>query len=340
MLGVVSSVLAIATVALQLSKFAYETISSFRSQRQDVHDIQTDLATLTGVLELVHEQAKASPSDGRLEALRGPLSGCQTILRDIHESLAQCTRHAKDQRESVRTWLKLRYREKSFVEAKERLSSYKATLCIAFDTMSMRDREATQESLQELARLTDRTREELEDQLDQLQEQISTANGSLKATVEADRAHMQLCLKSLEEAQAVRESKAHIVVSENTATGANTHLIAGTDTTQPAFHLSVTHNRAEDGASMAAGVHSAEVLKALLQQSSAPMPVVSIVQMMQRGSFDPHSPAVQELLQRSAEGYRHGPVVTPGRIEEASDPRDRMLPVMREREDTVTGHET
>ena len=136
-LGAVSSVLAIATVTLQLSKSAYETISSFRSQRQDVSDVQSDLATLAGVLEFVGEQAKASPNDRRLEALRGPLSCCQTIVQDIHESLAQCTRHAQDQRGSVRTWLKLRYHEKGFVEAKERLSSYKATLCIALDTMNM-----------------------------------------------------------------------------------------------------------------------------------------------------------------------------------------------------------
>lgn len=136
-LGGVSSVLAIATAALQLSKSTYETISSFRSQRQDVTDIQVDLAALAVVLELVREQAENIPNSRYLGALRGPLSGCQTILQDIYDSLAKCTKHTKDHRESVRTWLKLRFREKSFTDAKERLSSYKATLCIAFDTINL-----------------------------------------------------------------------------------------------------------------------------------------------------------------------------------------------------------
>lgn len=136
-LGVVSSVLAIATVALQLSKSTYETISSFRSQRQDVTAIRTDLSALAVVLELVCEQARGSPNEQCLQVLREPLSGCQSILQDIHDSLAQCTKHATDGRDSLRTWLKLRHREKSFTEAKERLSSYKATLCIAFDTMHL-----------------------------------------------------------------------------------------------------------------------------------------------------------------------------------------------------------
>lgn len=136
-LGAVSSVLAIATVALQLSKSAHETIASFRSQRQDVADIHSDLGTLSVVLELIRDRAEGSPDDERLDVLRGPLSCCRTVLQDIHDSLAECTKHAKDQRESVRTWLKLRHREKSFTEAKQRLSSYKATLCVAFDTMNV-----------------------------------------------------------------------------------------------------------------------------------------------------------------------------------------------------------
>jgi len=168
---------------------------------------------------------------------------------------------------------------------------------------------------------------------------MRTAEGSLQAMLEADRAHMQSCLKSLEEAQAVRESKACIIVSENTASGTNTRLIAGTDTVQPNFQLSVTHNRAEEGASMAAGVHSAEVLKALLQQSAAPTPVVSVVQMMQTGSFDPHSPVVQELMQRPADWHSHGPAATSRSIEEAFVSPVRAVRAAGEREDTVTGHE-
>lgn len=102
-LGVVSSVLAIATVALQFSKSSHEIISSFRSQYQDVKDVQTDLANLASILEHVRIQAEGSLNDQRLEVLRGPILYCRTILQDIHESLIQYTKHAKDHRKSVRT---------------------------------------------------------------------------------------------------------------------------------------------------------------------------------------------------------------------------------------------
>lgn len=136
-LGVVASVLAIATAALQLSQSTYEIISSFRSQRKDVEEIQSDLSALNIVLELTREQAKGTSNDDRLKSLRGPLLCCQTILQEIHDMLKQSTKHSKDNRESVRTWLNLRHREKSFTDAKQRLSSYKSTLIIAIDSLNM-----------------------------------------------------------------------------------------------------------------------------------------------------------------------------------------------------------
>ena len=136
-LSVTSSVLAIATVAFQLSKSTYTTISSFRSQRQDVQAIQSDTAALAFVLELICRQIEKSPKDKHFDALKEPVLCCTTILKDIHDCLAECTRHAKNERDSVRTWLKLQFREKTFAEMKERLSSYKNTLCVAFDTINL-----------------------------------------------------------------------------------------------------------------------------------------------------------------------------------------------------------
>lgn len=199
-----------------------------------------------------------------------------------------------------------------------------------------RDRETTQTTLDELTKLTDRTREELEDQRDQLQDQIRTTEGAIQASLEAEQTQIQACLKSLQEAQAIRGRMPHIVVNNNEATGTNTRLIAGTDIARPDFYLTVTHNRAADGAAMGAGVHSAEVLKALLQQS-APAPVVSLVQMMHTSSFDPHSPAVQELLQQSTNGssFSSRSTATRGQVEETSDTSDPKFPVAAERQDVI-----
>lgn len=135
--GAVASVLTIATVALDLSRSTYNIVTSFQSQRKDVDEIKSDLSTLTMILGEIQQQVGSSPDDGRFEPLRKPLQCCQAILQEIHDTLEKCTRHSKGKRESVRTWLNLRYREKGFNDAKQRLASYKSTLAIAFDTMTM-----------------------------------------------------------------------------------------------------------------------------------------------------------------------------------------------------------
>lgn len=136
-LGAVASVLGIATAALQLSQSSYELIDSFRSQRKDVHEIQDDLRGLIAVLQTICEQARDANNDDKLRVLGGPLQCCRSITQEMYDMLQQCTKHAKDHRESVRTWLSLRYREKSFDDARQRLSSYKSTLTIAFDSINL-----------------------------------------------------------------------------------------------------------------------------------------------------------------------------------------------------------
>jgi hypothetical protein len=202
--------------------------------------------------------------------------------------------------------------------------SHFAAFVSRFTDITRQAREATQLSLDAIAKLADRTREELEDQLYQVQEQINTTKETLRVILEADREQIQSCLKSLQAAQRSWEKKAHIIIADNTAIGVNTRMIAGTDTIQPTFDLSVTQNRAENGAAMAAGVHSSEVLKTLLEQSSTPAPVVSLVQAMQMGNFDTRSRDVQALLQRSGTVQTDTNMAEPGRIEEEHTSASRI----------------
>ena len=51
--------------------------------------------------------------------------------------LNACTKHAKDNRDSIRDWLNMQYREKSFEDVKQRLASYKSTLSIAFASINI-----------------------------------------------------------------------------------------------------------------------------------------------------------------------------------------------------------
>ena len=136
-IGAASSVLALTIFAYNTSKSLYEAVSSFRSQRRTIQDVQTDLGSLVAVLGLVREQAQGSEADMKFEPLRQPVQCCTTTCQEMREMLDECTKHAKDGWDSVRDWLNMQYRERSFQDMKQRLASYKSTPSIAFASINM-----------------------------------------------------------------------------------------------------------------------------------------------------------------------------------------------------------
>lgn len=135
--GFVSGLLTLAVFAFDTSKSLYEAVSSFKSQRKTIKDLQTDLSSLIAVLGSIRKQLEAPQEAARLEPLRQPLESCLTTCQEMREMLDICTRHSAEGQDSVRTWLSMRYREKSFEDMKQRLASYKSTLCIAFGSINM-----------------------------------------------------------------------------------------------------------------------------------------------------------------------------------------------------------
>jgi Fungal N-terminal domain of STAND proteins len=125
--------LALTIFAYNTSKSLYEAVSSFRSQRRTIQDVQTDLGSLIAVLGLIRE----SEDDTKFEPLRQPVQCCTTTWQDMQEMLNECTKHAKDGRDSIRDWLNMQYHEKSVQDMKQRLASYKSTLSIAFASINM-----------------------------------------------------------------------------------------------------------------------------------------------------------------------------------------------------------
>jgi hypothetical protein len=136
-IGAASSILALTIFAYNTSKSLYEAVSSFRSQRRTIQDVQTDLGSLVAVLGLIREQTQGSEDDTKFEPLRQPVQCCTTTCQDMQEMLDECTKHAKDGRDSIRDWLNMQYHEKSFQDMKQRLASYKSTLSIAFASINM-----------------------------------------------------------------------------------------------------------------------------------------------------------------------------------------------------------
>lgn len=113
----------------------------------------------------------------------------------------------------------------------------------------------------------DGTKQDVQDQLEQVQSRITSAAASLQDILQADRAHLRATLESLEQSQSRAENvKPTITISENRA-GQASRAIFGTDALQPNFDLNVVRNEAQSGATMAAGLHSPETLRVLLQNA-------------------------------------------------------------------------
>ncbi|KAI4271449.1 MAG: hypothetical protein L6R38_006869 [Xanthoria sp. 2 TBL-2021] len=150
---------------------------------------------------------------------------------------------------------------------KQRLLSYKSTLSIAFDSIVMQDHSSIQDSLEEFKDLISRTKEDLEDQLAQVQRTISTAEASLRKVLQDDQARLQSSLNSLAQAQRIANGTHPSIVIERNRADQGSRAIFGTDTSQPQFNLTVSDNEAQSNAVMGSGVYTPQTLQALLGSS-------------------------------------------------------------------------
>lgn len=135
--GFASALLGLTVFTLNTSKSLYDAVSSFKSQRKTIKDLQNDISSLVTVLGSVQAQAQMSQEVERLEPLRTPLECCLTTCQDMRDMLDACTKHSETGRDSVRDWINMRYHEKSFDDMKQRLASYRSTLSITFESINM-----------------------------------------------------------------------------------------------------------------------------------------------------------------------------------------------------------
>ncbi|KAL8696017.1 MAG: hypothetical protein Q9201_007864 [Fulgogasparrea decipioides] len=228
-IGLASGLLTLTVAAYKTSKSLYETVSSLQSQRKTIKDIQADLNSLVTVLEKVHEHIQSSHNIKRLEPLRQPVDCCMTTYQEMHEMLDACIIHGTDSRNSVRDWLGMRCHEKSFEDLKQRLFSYKSTLSIAFDSIVMQDHSSTQDSLEELKDSISGIKEDLEDQLAQVQRTIRTAEASLREVLQDDQARLQSSLNSLAQAQRIADGIHPSIIIQRNRANQGSRAIFGTN---------------------------------------------------------------------------------------------------------------
>jgi hypothetical protein len=153
----------------------------------------------------------------------------------------------------------------------------------------------TQDSLRGLKDLISGTREDLEDQLDQVQQTISSADASLREILQGDLAQLQNSLDSIARAQRIADTARPEITIEHNKAGQGSRAIFGTDTPQPQFNLTVSGNEAGLGAVASAGVHSPQTLQALLGNSRTPDLALAL-QALQTQSPNTNHESLQSIL--------------------------------------------
>jgi hypothetical protein len=114
------------------------------------------------------------------------------------------------------------------------------------------------------------TKDDLADQLEELQETVKGADASLRALLNDDVARLQRSLNSIAQAQRVVKNTKPRIVIKDISHGPRSRAIAGSDFSRPDFDLTVENVRVGFGATSSAGMYSPETLQKLLEQSSTP----------------------------------------------------------------------
>ena len=167
------------------------------------------------------------------------------------------------------------------------------------------DHSIAQDSLRDLKDLISGTKEDLEDQLDQVRRAISTADASLREILQDDLARLQSGLDSITRAQRIADTAPPKVIVERNRAGQGSRAIFGTDTSQPQFSLTVSDNEAGLGAVVGAGVHSPQALQALLGNSRTPDLALAL-QALQTQSRGTNAEALQSILNSMSAERKRG----------------------------------
>jgi Fungal N-terminal domain of STAND proteins len=129
-IGLASGLLTLAAFAFRSSIALGETVKSFQSHQQRVHDLIEELGALSGVLSALTETVNAV-SGVDFSALDIPLLRCGSACKDFEKEVLKCASRSGDSRTSFRNWAKLRYMGEDIDGFRRLLAGYKMTVTIA-----------------------------------------------------------------------------------------------------------------------------------------------------------------------------------------------------------------
>jgi len=132
-----SSVVRLVAFAYNTSKSLYDAVAGFNSEQITVQGVQSDLSSLVTTLEQIREHIQRSEDDTIFEPLRQPVTYCTLTCQELQEMLDACTRQKRNSQDTIREWLDMRCRGKSFSDIRLRLASNRSALSIIFASVKV-----------------------------------------------------------------------------------------------------------------------------------------------------------------------------------------------------------
>jgi Fungal N-terminal domain of STAND proteins len=136
-LSITVSILTLATICVQSSASLYGTIDSFKSRKQDVRILKTEVGALNIVLQALEKNIEESSEN--FEVLRIILQHCHQACKDFEKTVLEEFRDSGSRLQEIKAWAKLQYLGNDINKFRKLIGSYKATMTVALADANLYD---------------------------------------------------------------------------------------------------------------------------------------------------------------------------------------------------------
>ncbi|KAM0235336.1 hypothetical protein ACHAP5_009731 [Fusarium lateritium] len=186
-IGLLSSLLTLATAAHKSVINVKQIIESFRTLPRQSRELLSELAELSAVLKDL-SQAPGGDIEVDLSALRVTLEQCSHSCEDFERELKACSSRSSQDRTSFRDWAKLTYRGGDGIEGfRQQLIGYKSTIVVVLSFANLRTSTITVEAVQSCRDLIETTTIDLDAHLEDVKHKLDTLVSRAVASPEPDK---------------------------------------------------------------------------------------------------------------------------------------------------------
>lgn len=134
-INLASSLLGLATLALESSNALNETLLSFHFRPKRVRDLQDEIAALRLALAALTDPATADEDPSTTLIL--PLLRCGNACKDFNQAIVRCSLRSGIDRAGFRDWAEVKYMHDDIDGFRRLLACYKSTIHIALTDLNL-----------------------------------------------------------------------------------------------------------------------------------------------------------------------------------------------------------